>query len=308
MPPRKTKAQKRAEPFRKDVTRLDDKVFRRHFNEWWDSAAETWGRRWRPPVQEMGVLVEGLQDLPRRAKQDGALYFTRGEDGRMMQANLYTKGNVGETGEVTVAMIEERMRACPLLAAGSIMVPVKRAGGHASEYNVFCRTVLNCSLAVGFSIHGDKLHKKPSPPPQALKSQPSPPPQALKSQPAPPPQASLPESSSEASDDLAAGPRRSRKSSQGGRMARTGEFSAPPKGQHQALPTKGQPLAPPKGQLQARQAPSTKRQPLAPTTRRLTSRRTRLRSATGTCAAFAPQTQCSAKPAVQTHSTTRTSS
>ena len=157
---RKTPAQKRAEPFRKDVTRLDDKVFRRHFNEWWDSAAETWGRRWRPPVQEMGVLVEGLQDLPRRAKQDGALYFTRGEDGRMMQANLYTKGNVGETGEVTVAMIEERMRACPLLAAGSIMVPVKRAGGHASEYNVFCRTVLNFSLVVGFSIHGDKLHKK----------------------------------------------------------------------------------------------------------------------------------------------------
>ena len=158
--PRKTPAQKRAEPFRKDVTRLDDKVVRRHFNEWWDSAAaETWGRRWRPPVQEMGVLVEGLQDLPRRAKQDGALYFTRGEDGRMMQANLYTKGNVGETGEVTVAMLEERMRACPLLAAGSIGVPRKPTGGHASEYNVFCRTVLNFSLVVGFSIHGDKLHK-----------------------------------------------------------------------------------------------------------------------------------------------------
>ena len=111
--PRKTPAQKRTEPFRKVVTRLDDKEFHRHFNEWWDSAPASWGRRWRPPVQEMGVLVEELQDLPRRAKQDGALYFTRGEDGRMMQANLYTKGNVGETGEVTVAMIEERMRACP---------------------------------------------------------------------------------------------------------------------------------------------------------------------------------------------------
>ena len=157
---RKTPAQRREEPFRNEVTRLEDKEFHRRLNDWWSSAPASWGRHWRPVVQEMGVLKDNLQRLTREEKKDGALYFTRGKDGRVMQANLYTKGNVGETGEVTVAMLEERMRACPLLAAGSIMVPVKRAGGHASEYNVFCRTVLNFSLVVGFSIHGDKLHKK----------------------------------------------------------------------------------------------------------------------------------------------------
>ena len=143
-----------------EVPREDDKVFHRVMSEWWDSAAEAWGSRWRPPVQEMGILVQNLPDLPRREKRDGALYFTQNKDGRVMQANLYTKGNVGDPHEVTIAMIEERMQACPLLAAGSIMVPLKQAGGHASEYNVFCRTVLNFSLIVGFSIHGDKLHPK----------------------------------------------------------------------------------------------------------------------------------------------------
>ena len=48
----------------------------------------------------------------------------------------------------------------PLLAAGSIMTPMKSAGGHASEYNICCRTLLNFSLIVGFSIHGDKLRDK----------------------------------------------------------------------------------------------------------------------------------------------------
>ena len=160
MPVRKSKAQKRADAFRMEVPREDDKVFHRIMSEWWDSAAEAWGSRWRPPVQEMGILVTSLQDLPRREKQDGALYFMRNTDGRVMQANLYTKGNAGDRHEVTIAMLEERMHACPLLAAGSIMAPLKQQGGHVSEFNVFCRTVLNFSLVVGFSIHGDKLHAK----------------------------------------------------------------------------------------------------------------------------------------------------
>ena len=139
---------------------MEDKEFHRRLYEWWRSAPASWGRHWRPVVQEMGVLKDKLEDLKRREKKDGALYFTRGKDGRVMQANLYTKGNVGETGEVTVAMLEERMRACPLLAPGSFHVPPKPPGNHASDHNVACRTVLNFSLVVGFSIHGDKLHKK----------------------------------------------------------------------------------------------------------------------------------------------------
>ena len=61
---------------------------------------------------------------------------------------------------MTVAVFEERMRQFPLLAAGSIMVPVKPEGGHASTYSVFRRTVLNFSLVIGFSIHGDEAHAK----------------------------------------------------------------------------------------------------------------------------------------------------
>ena len=145
-----------------EVTRVDDKVFHRLMGRWWDRAAAAWGSRWRPPVQEMGILGQSLKSLPRGEKREGALYLTGITTGRIMQANLYTKGNVGEKGEVTVAMLEERMRECPLLAAGSIMTPQKPAGGHASDYNVFCRTVLNFSLVLGFSIHGDKLHNKDS--------------------------------------------------------------------------------------------------------------------------------------------------
>ena len=63
---------------------------------------------------------------------------------------------------MTIAIVQERMRACPLLAAGSIKAHRKPSGGHASEYNVFCRTVLNFSLVVGFSIHGDKEYAKDS--------------------------------------------------------------------------------------------------------------------------------------------------
>ena len=54
------------------------------------------------------------------------------------------------------------MRACPLLAVGNIMVPRKPPGGHASEYNVFCRTILSFSLIWESSIHGDKLHANDS--------------------------------------------------------------------------------------------------------------------------------------------------
>ena len=68
--------------------------------------------------------------------------------------------SLGEEHEVTVAMLEARMRMCPLLAAGSIETPRKDPGGHASEYNIYCRTLLNFSLVVGFSIHGDKVHTK----------------------------------------------------------------------------------------------------------------------------------------------------
>ena len=67
-------------------------------------------------------------------------------------------GQCGRTWRDDCWFLEERMRQCPLLAAGSIMVPVKPEGGHASTYNVFSRTGLKFSLVIGFSIHGGETH------------------------------------------------------------------------------------------------------------------------------------------------------
>ena len=149
----KSKGQKAQDPFRMVVLRKEDKTFHRMLTEWWMGA--TWGNA---PVEEMGEYAGILDKLPRSEKQNGRLYFMRSE-GRMHQANLYTLGNDGSPGEINIDMLEDRVRSCPLLAVGSIETPRKLAGNHASPHNIFCRPVLNFSLVIGFSVHGDKAQK-----------------------------------------------------------------------------------------------------------------------------------------------------
>ena len=87
---------------------------------------------------EMGALPYNLDNLPRPAKTPGALYIL--ED--LSQANLYCPGS----NWTTIAEVEERLRSCPMLAAGNYYVPPKPDGGHRSDHNVFCRTVLLISM------------------------------------------------------------------------------------------------------------------------------------------------------------------
>ena len=83
---------------------MEEKACHRHFADWERHA--TWGTNL--PVVEMGVYPESIQKLPRSHKRNGHLYFMKAE-GRMHQANLYTLGNVGAPGEIT---IEHRIALC----------------------------------------------------------------------------------------------------------------------------------------------------------------------------------------------------
>ena len=94
-----TRAQKRAASFRMVASRQDDKEFHRQMGEWWDSSAEAWGSRWRPAVREITSLHTPLHFTPHPTSlhtHGVALYFLSDpEDGKVLQANLYTKGNCG---------------------------------------------------------------------------------------------------------------------------------------------------------------------------------------------------------------------
>ena len=127
--------------------RQDDELWHDLRAEWWSKSAAATGAK----TVAMGSLPYLLDKPPRGAKTPGALYFTQ----TVNQANLYCPGS----NWATVEEVEKRLRACPLLAAGSIEAPVKPEGGHRSEYNVKFRTILNFSLEIGWSMHGDKWRK-----------------------------------------------------------------------------------------------------------------------------------------------------
>ena len=99
----------------------------------------------------MGKLPYKVEHLPRAAKTLGSIYVSLDE--RM--ALLYVPGSQW----TNIDEVEERLRQCPLLAAGSIAAPLKPAGGHRSDRNIRFRTKLNFGLEIGFSIHNDKSHK-----------------------------------------------------------------------------------------------------------------------------------------------------
>ena len=49
----------KAQAFRMEVHRQDDKAFHRAMGEWWGSAAEAWGSRWRPHGPQLAGTAEG---------------------------------------------------------------------------------------------------------------------------------------------------------------------------------------------------------------------------------------------------------
>ena len=85
-------------------------------------------------------------------KTPGSIYMSID----MRMAALYVPGS----NWTNIDDVEDRLRECPLLAAGSVEAPPKPAGGHRSDRNVRFRTQLNFSLEIGFSMHNDKLHSK----------------------------------------------------------------------------------------------------------------------------------------------------
>ena len=157
----KSEAQKSREAWRQPTIRQSDRNYQLQYSQWLNNA--DWSSPSRRPVEEMGVLPGGVTSLARTDKINGRLYFMRGEEQgevRIRQANVYTLGNTGVIpGELTVDILQHRIKTCPLLAAGSLDAPLKLPGGHASDRNIKCRLVLNFSLIFGFSIHKDQEHK-----------------------------------------------------------------------------------------------------------------------------------------------------
>ena len=58
------------------------------------------------------------------------------------------------SGTITIEAFLPRLEDHPLLAIGSTTKP-KPPGNHISEVNYGCRTVLDFSIIVGYSAHGD---------------------------------------------------------------------------------------------------------------------------------------------------------
>ena len=137
------KSEKRNDVWRQPTPRVNDAQWRALHDEWWSAQAATGAF-----TIEMGTLPYNLCRLPRQVKTPGALYIIEDQT----QANLYVPGSRW----TTILEVEHRIRSCPLLAPGSIDVPIKPKGGHRSDHNVYCRTVLNTSVIFGWSIHGDK--------------------------------------------------------------------------------------------------------------------------------------------------------
>ena len=125
-------------------------------DNWWATCPFS---RVSPPrvVREMGYWPQHVDTLPRqRKKHFGDLYLLLHES-KVFQANLY----IPEAEGLTIEDLEARVRHCPLLAAGSLQVPLKPPGGHLSTYTIKFRTVLNFSVILGLSMHGgDKEDKK----------------------------------------------------------------------------------------------------------------------------------------------------
>ena len=110
----KSEAQKASEPWRQLTTRQSDRTYALQYIQWLNNA--DWSSPSRRHVEEMGVLPSGVKSIARKDKINGRLYFMRGEEQgevRIRQANVYTLGNTGGPGEITVDIIERRMRTCP---------------------------------------------------------------------------------------------------------------------------------------------------------------------------------------------------
>ena len=111
------------------VQRQDEKAALLAYKRWWTTCPFS---QVSPPrvAREMGVWRGSLATLPRDRKECfGDLYLLR-SNGEVCQANLY----IPETDALTIEELEMRVMQCPMLAAGSLEVPDKPAGGHLSSY------------------------------------------------------------------------------------------------------------------------------------------------------------------------------
>ena len=110
----KTKSQKKADLFRMQVVRQDEKAALLALKRWWTTCPFS---QVSPPrvAREMGVWRGSLATLPRDRKECfGDLYLLR-SNGEVCQANLY----IPETDALTIEELEMRVMQCPMLAAGS---------------------------------------------------------------------------------------------------------------------------------------------------------------------------------------------